>query len=328
METVEFHAGRTRIFVFVFFPFPGTFEFSLCAPHRIWTCVIDAVIASPSIPFLYPHTNECQVIPMQPLTRLTSVDTGCVVVRFAALNNFDYLNICGRRARRKGQGWVFEVTNCVTCEFEMFAINFCRDRQDIFAVVSFTENGEYRVDFNFSKETRTVASVPYFFHVSGASQFTIISPDAVLPKTRVFPPLPKHPFVFIEPSASKIVTLKQSEEVVVKVPAGMRLAVNLRDREGRLARCAMKERTERGDSIVHTFTLLFPTYGQFSLAVYLDMNLIFDQRYAYIDGRVEGDRSEEMAIQNALAQRIETLTESRLLSDIPETVKTIVRSWI
>jgi hypothetical protein len=328
IEIVESHADRTRIFIFVFFPCPGLFEFSVCAPHKIWTCLIDAEVASPCVPFLYPHCRECPIIPMQPLTRLTNVDIGCVIVRFAVLHTFDRIEVRGRQTRRAAKVWKFEPTKCMTCEFELFSINFCDDGQEVFAVASFTEDGEYRVDFNVIKEGTILASSPYFFHVSGASEFTVISVDAVIPNSRIFPRLPIHPFVSIDPSASKIITLKQSEEVTVTVPIGKRLAVNLRDREGRLARCLLKERTQTNDRVIHKFDLLFRTYGQFSLAVYVDMNLIFNQRYAYIDAHVDNDPNEEMALQSALAQRIETLTDKRLLSDIPERVKTLVRSWI
>jgi hypothetical protein len=326
IEIVESYAGRVRIFVFVFFPFPGLFEFSICAPHRIWTCLMDVAIASPFVPFLYPHDG--QVIPMQPLTRRTTVTLGCIVVRFAALNNFDRIDVRGRQTQQTGKEWGFESTKCMICDFEIFPINFCHDRQQIFAVVSFTKNGQYRVDFDFIQATTTVASIPYFFDVTGASEFSIFSADAVLPKTLVFQPLPTNSLVSIDPCASKIVTLKQSEEVSVTAPPGRRLAVNLRDREGRLARCLLKERIDKGDCVVHKFVLLFPTYGQFSLAVYLDMNLVFNQRYAYIDARVESDPTEEEAIQNALAQRIDNLSNARLLVDIPESVETLVRSWI
>jgi hypothetical protein len=256
------------------------------------------------------------------------VKNGCIVIRFAALSNFDQIDVRGRQARKTENKRVFEPTTCVNCDFEVFPINFCHDRQEIFAVVSFTEEREYRVDFNFLKETIRVASVPYFFNVSGTPALNVISVDAIIPQTRVYPPLPTYQFASIEPVASKVVTLKQSEEVVLTIPQGTRLAVNLRDRQGRLARCALKERIEKLDCVVHRFVLLFPTYGQFWLAVYLDMNLIFNQRYSYLDSRVEKDPSEEVAIQNALAQRIEKLTETRLLSDIPETVKMLVRSWI
>jgi hypothetical protein len=265
---------------------------------------------------------------MQPLTRLTVVSEGCVIVRFAALNNFDQIVVRGRQIQQIEQKLILEPTTPVTCEFEIFSISFCHDRQEVFAVVSFTQNGEYRIDFNFMKEAISIASVPYFFDVSGASEFSVISADAVLPKTRVWPPLPIHPLVTIHPSASKIVTMKQLEEVSVTVPIGRRLAVNLRDREGRLVRCSLKERIEKADTVIHRFQLSFPAFGQFSLAVSLDMNLVFNQRYRYIDVCVENDPSEETAIQNALAQRIETLTHGRLLSDIPENVKALVRSWL
>jgi hypothetical protein len=324
VEMVESFAGRRRIFVIVFFPFPGQFELALHAPHRIWACVIDAKTASPAIPFLYSRTPDCQVIPMHPLTRLTAVDGAAVVVRFAALRNFARLAVRVRRAVHKR----LEPTTSVRCEFESFPIGYSHDRVEILAVASFKDDGHYRIDFNFWNETAVFVSVPYFFDVSVGTAVSTLSPDALVPVGRTFPPFPPNASVQIRPSESKIVTMKQSEEVVLTVQAGKRLAVNLRDQDGRLGKCLLKDRVDKGDVVVHRYILMFPTYGRFTFPVFVDQMLAFEQRYAYIKEHVDLDPNEEASMQSALAHRIETLTESKLISDIPEETKALVRTWL
>jgi hypothetical protein len=265
---------------------------------------------------------------MRPLTRLTAVDGGTVIVRFAALHNFARLEVRTRCAVRAALGWALEPTADVQYEFEIFPISHCHDRVEILAVASFKDYGHYRIDFDFWNETAQFASVPYFFDVTLGTAVKPLSPDALIPQEHIFPPFPPNAIAHISPSETKIVTLKQSEEVVVTVQAGKRLAVNLRDHEGRLAKCALRERVDKGDVIVNRFILTFPSYGRFTFPVFVDQVCIFEQKYSYIKERVDVDPKEEAALYSDLERRIESLTQSNIIADIPEDVKALVRTWL
>jgi hypothetical protein len=246
------------------------------------------------------------------------------IVRFASLKNFAKLDI--QAHRMSGEGGAERATN-VCFEYEKFPIACCEAREEVFSVVSFTEDGQYRVDFQFSDGREVFASIPFFFEVTGASPESQISPCAVCPPTR-FGELPPNDRARIEPSLAKIVTVNQCEKVSVTVSTGKRLAVNLHSENGRLAPCRLQGKTDGEGEVTEVYALTFPDLGKFALRVHVDGELVFEQQYVHLDMQVPCDPNEEQMVQEALAERLDSLTKSRLLTDIPPEVKTLVDSWI
>jgi hypothetical protein len=317
IEAVGEEAGRTRVFLVVFFPFAGRFEVSLRAPYTLWRGFLDAAQASRVIPFLFPGGPRAQAVPIQPLTRLTKVADGWVVMRFATLRNFDQLTV--RCTRSDGEG-AAETPHC--CYFT-FPCTACSERDEVFALTSFRKAGLYEVRFHFSFDGAAFASVSYFFDVERGIGRTVPVITASWPAQ----PLPESELGVLEPPVSRIVTANQSAEVTVTVGPRKSVIANLQG-PGGLQQCSLVERVESKFTVKCRFVLRFADIGAYALRVAVDREFAFEQQYAFIKARIEENEQGEASLQAELAARIAALDEPRVVADIPKEVKWLVESWV
>jgi hypothetical protein len=268
------------------------------------------------IPFLFPGGSDTQVVPIRPLTRLTQVVDGFVIIRFATLKNFDRLEV-----RCTQSGKTIHPADAVRYCFFTFPSPCSNARDEVFAVAYFAQHGLYEVCFNFSIEGTTAASVPYFFNVTNGTGDTI----PVIPAFWSFPPLGKSQGGGLEPDVGTVVTADQTCVVTVTVSPRQSVEVVF---DGSAGQSALVARVKGRSEVKHRFSLTFPDVGSYTIHVYIDGTLAFKQQYEVLQGRIEENEQEESALQAEVAARIGELDEPRLLTDITDEVKQLVESWV